>query len=246
MNHVMKICLAAGLSFVTLGSIAHADDFKLSNNQRISCSRGLSPGKLNTATCRSYAYIFNVKTTEYYRCQVTLALTRDNKEVISVQNDGSCAKRPRIFETDFQLLVRRHRNRATEHQYVFRHRRLCGVGQRQQCAEGPRLHHHRVRPRLRRVEMPRHEVRVIATAESTADLTTPPWPLPERLSFKGRSVRLEPLSPEHAGELWPSAQGADPSFATTISTSMGAPVHGWARPAEGWAKALLRRAHHLT
>ena len=100
MNHVMKICLAAGLSFVTLGSIAHADDFKLSNNQRISCSRGLSPGKLNTATCRSYAYIFNVKTSEYYRCQVTLALTRDNKEVINVQNDGSCVKRPRIFETD--------------------------------------------------------------------------------------------------------------------------------------------------
>ena len=100
MNHVMKICLAAGLSFVTLVSAAFADDFKLSNNQRISCSRGLSPGKLNTATCRSYAYIFNVKTSEYYRCQVVLALTRDNKEVINIQNDGSCAKRPRIFETD--------------------------------------------------------------------------------------------------------------------------------------------------
>ena len=100
MNHVMKIGLGAALSLVTLLPVAHAEDFKLSNNQRISCSRGLSPGKLNTATCKSYAYIFNVKTSEYFRCQVSLALTRDNKEVINLQSDGSCAKKPRIFETD--------------------------------------------------------------------------------------------------------------------------------------------------
>ena len=85
---------------VTLVPVAHADEFKLSNNQRISCSRGLSAGKLNTATCKSYAYLFNVKTSEYFRCQVSLALTRDNKEVINVQTDGSCTKKPRIFETD--------------------------------------------------------------------------------------------------------------------------------------------------
>src|SRR5512132_1356200 len=105
MNHVMKICLGVALSFVTLVPVAHADDFKLSNNQRISCSRGLSPGKLNTATCKSYAYLFNVKTSEYFRCQVTLALTRDNKEVISVQTDGSCAKKPRIFDADSSYSV---------------------------------------------------------------------------------------------------------------------------------------------
>ena len=100
MNHVMKIGLGVALAFAALVPVAHADDFKLSNNQRISCSRGLSPGKLNTATCKSYAYIFNVKTSEYFRCQVSLALTRDNKEVINLQSDGSCAKKPRIFETD--------------------------------------------------------------------------------------------------------------------------------------------------
>ncbi len=100
MNHVMKICLGAALSLVTLAPVAQAEDFKLSNNQRISCSRGLSPGKLNTATCKSYAYVFNVKTSEYFRCQVSLAMTRDNKEVINVQSDGGCAKKPRIFETD--------------------------------------------------------------------------------------------------------------------------------------------------
>ena len=100
MNHVMKICLGAALSLAKLVSVAHADEFKLSNNQRISCSRGLAPGKLNTATCKSYAYIFNVKTSEYFRCQVSLALTRDNKEVINLQSDASCAKKPRIFDTD--------------------------------------------------------------------------------------------------------------------------------------------------
>jgi len=100
MNLVMKTGFVVALSFMTLASIAQADEFKLSNNQRISCSRGLSAGKLNTATCKSYAYVFNVKTSEYYRCQVTLALTRDNKEVINVQTDGSCTKKPRIFEAD--------------------------------------------------------------------------------------------------------------------------------------------------
>jgi hypothetical protein len=100
MNHVMKVCLGIALLFVTLAPLAHADDFKLSNNQRIACSRGLSAGKLNTATCKSYAYLFNVKTSEYFRCTVSLALTRDNKEVINVQTDGGCVKKPRIFEAD--------------------------------------------------------------------------------------------------------------------------------------------------
>src|SRR5260370_28154363 len=100
MSHVVKICLGVALSFVTLFPVAQADEFKLSNNQRISCSRGLAAGKLNTATCKSYAYLFNAKTSEYFRCQVSLALTRDNKEVINVQTDGGCSKRPRIFDTD--------------------------------------------------------------------------------------------------------------------------------------------------
>src|SRR5450432_3349240 len=100
MSLVMKIGFGVALSFMTLASVARADEFKLSNNQRISCSRGLSPGKLNTATCKSYAYLFNAKTSEYFRCTVSLALTRDNKEVIQVQTDGGCVKKPRIFETD--------------------------------------------------------------------------------------------------------------------------------------------------
>jgi hypothetical protein len=100
MIHVTRICSCLALLLVTLIPIARADEYKLSNNQRISCSRGLSPGKLNTATCKSYAYLFDTKTSEYFRCQVSLALTRDNKEVINVQSDGGCAKKPRIFDTD--------------------------------------------------------------------------------------------------------------------------------------------------
>src|SRR5215211_8177120 len=99
MNHVMKSCFGVALSFMTLASAAEAaDDFKLVSNQRIACGRGLAAGKLNTATCRSYAYLFNVKTSEYFRCQMTLALTRDNKEVINVQSDGGCTRKARIFD----------------------------------------------------------------------------------------------------------------------------------------------------
>ncbi len=76
MNHAVNFCIGLVL-LVLLGTAAQADEFKLSNNQRILCSRGLSAGKLNTATCKSYAYIFNVKT-----------------------SDGGCVKKPRIFETD--------------------------------------------------------------------------------------------------------------------------------------------------
>jgi hypothetical protein len=100
MNHVVKLCWTAAVTLVTLVPVARADDYQLSHNQRISCSRGLAPGKLNTATCKSYTYLFNTKTSEYFRCQVSLALTRDNKEVINVQTDGGCTKKPRIFEAD--------------------------------------------------------------------------------------------------------------------------------------------------
>jgi hypothetical protein len=100
MSHIVRVCGGIALLAATLVSIARADEFKLSNNQRISCSRGLSAGKLNTATCKSYAYLLNVKTSEYFRCQISLALTRDNKEVINIQTDGGCIKKPRIFETD--------------------------------------------------------------------------------------------------------------------------------------------------
>ena len=101
MMRVLKTVSAIGLLAILLSPAAsRADEFKLSQSQRISCGRGLSAGKLNTATCRSYAYLFDVKTSEYYRCTVSLAITRNNKEVLSVQSDGGCIKKPRIFDSD--------------------------------------------------------------------------------------------------------------------------------------------------
>jgi len=96
-----KVVVGAGLVALMLGgAAAAADQFKLGNNQRIACGRGLSPGKLSTATCRSYAYVFNTRTSEYFRCTVNLALTRNNKEILNVQTDGGCVKKPRIFPDD--------------------------------------------------------------------------------------------------------------------------------------------------
>ncbi|HEX7531154.1 MAG TPA: hypothetical protein VF333_08415 [Pyrinomonadaceae bacterium] len=45
-------------------------------------------------------FIFNAKTSEYFRCSLSLALTRDNKEVKNVHTDGGCVKKPRIFPND--------------------------------------------------------------------------------------------------------------------------------------------------
>lgn len=80
----------------TIGG-AFADDFKLSNNQRIACGRGLSAGKLQNINCKSYAFIFNTKTSELYRCQVSVGVTRDNKDVLKVDTDGGCALKARAF-----------------------------------------------------------------------------------------------------------------------------------------------------
>ncbi|QUS42576.1 hypothetical protein RPMA_25350 [Tardiphaga alba] len=99
----MRFFVMGAIAAAVLGlgpAAAQADDFALSHNQRISCGRGLSPGKLATATCRSYAYLFNAKTSEYFRCSVSLSMTRDAKEVINVQTDGGCAAKARVFDTD--------------------------------------------------------------------------------------------------------------------------------------------------
>ena len=77
-----------------------ADEIKLSSNQRIACGRGLNAGKLQNINCKSYAYIFNSRTSEFYRCQVSVGVTRDNKEVLKVDTDGSCKLKTRIFPGD--------------------------------------------------------------------------------------------------------------------------------------------------
>ena len=94
---VSVACLAAASVSVAVA----ADDFRLSSNQRISCGRGLSAGKLQTSTCRSFAYIFNTKTSEYFRCAASIIVTKDNKDFIQIQTEGgNCQKRERVFSTD--------------------------------------------------------------------------------------------------------------------------------------------------
>lgn len=100
MRPTSKTLIALGLSFMAASAAEAADEFQLISTQRIACSRALNAGKLTTATCRSYAYLFNKRTSEFYRCNVSLSMTRDAKEVVNVQADGGCAKRARIYEGD--------------------------------------------------------------------------------------------------------------------------------------------------
>ena len=101
MNKIVRSISFGMLLVLPLLPAAKADEaFKLSNGQNISCSRSLKPGRLRISTCNSYAYLFNVKTSEYFRCDVSLAVTRDAKEVITVQSDGRCARKVRIFDSD--------------------------------------------------------------------------------------------------------------------------------------------------
>jgi hypothetical protein len=88
------------LVFAGMTAASAADEFKLSNNQRIACGRGLNAGKLQNINCKSYAFIFNTRTSEFYRCQVSVGVTRDNKEVLKVDTDGSCALKARAFPDD--------------------------------------------------------------------------------------------------------------------------------------------------
>jgi hypothetical protein len=95
--------IVSALALVLLAGIATAsaaDDIKLSNNQRIACGRGLTAGKLQNINCKSFAYIFNSRTSEFYRCQVSVAVTRDNKEVLKVDTDGGCTLKARVFAED--------------------------------------------------------------------------------------------------------------------------------------------------
>jgi hypothetical protein len=101
MTRFRRIGLAAGLVLLAATAQAGAaEEIRLSNNQRITCGRGLNAGKLQNINCRSYAYLFNTRTSEFYRCQVSVAVTRDNKAVLKVDTDGSCTLKARVFTAD--------------------------------------------------------------------------------------------------------------------------------------------------
>jgi hypothetical protein len=100
MNLATKSLLGV-LLLLSLSTAARPDElFKLSNSQNISCSRDLARGKLRTATCRSFTYLFNIKTSEFFRCEMSLAVTRDKKQVLIVRFDGRCVRRAPIFSAE--------------------------------------------------------------------------------------------------------------------------------------------------
>ncbi len=60
-------------------------------------------GKLQTSTSRSYAYVFNAKTTEYYRCAATVTVTKDKGKRLHPDPDRRrqlSQKREQLFPTD--------------------------------------------------------------------------------------------------------------------------------------------------
>lgn len=99
----MKLIASAfgALLVLPFPASAQPDDlFKLSRAENISCGRSLSRGKLKTATCTSFTYLFNVKTSEYFHCRMSLAVTRDKRNVLVASTDGRCTRRSRIFPVD--------------------------------------------------------------------------------------------------------------------------------------------------
>jgi hypothetical protein len=93
-------CLAAAMGLAGSGAADAADGYVMSGSQRISCGRGLSAGKLQTSTCRSYTYIFDTGTSEYYRCSASVTVTKDNKDLMKIDSEGGCQKKPRLFAED--------------------------------------------------------------------------------------------------------------------------------------------------
>lgn len=94
------VCLAAMMELAGSGAVEAAGGYVLSGSQRISCGRGLSAGKLQTSTCRSYTYIFDTGTSEYYRCAGSVTVTKDNKDLLKIDSEGGCQKKARLFTED--------------------------------------------------------------------------------------------------------------------------------------------------
>lgn len=99
MTGPIAVAACAALLFAVPGAES-AEGFKLSNNHRIACSRALAPGKMQTIGCRSHAYVMNTATSEFYRCEVSVEIARDTREIKNTSSSGRCVSRGRMFPTD--------------------------------------------------------------------------------------------------------------------------------------------------
>src|SRR3569623_3119760 len=95
----MRTFVVAVVAYVlTPPSAAHADaTFRLSHNHRISCSKILMPGKRQAIGCNSYAYLFNTATSEFYRCEAQVTVTRDASKILGTDKSGSCKLNTKVF-----------------------------------------------------------------------------------------------------------------------------------------------------
>ena len=83
---------------LALSTTAHADaTVRLSHNHRISCSKVLMPGKRQVIACKSYAYLFNMVTSEFYRCEAQVSVTRDISKILGTDESGACRLRTKVF-----------------------------------------------------------------------------------------------------------------------------------------------------
>src|SRR3569833_2131377 len=88
----MRTFVVAVVAYVlTPPSAAHADaTFRLSHNHRISCSKVLMPGKQQAIGCKSYAYLFNTMTSEFYRCEAQVTVPRDASKEHRTEKSNKC------------------------------------------------------------------------------------------------------------------------------------------------------------
>jgi len=90
-----------GIAGIVSPQVASAEDmFKIAPLQRIACTRALLPGKQQSISCKSFAYVLNARTSEFYRCQVSVGVTRNAKEILKTDSNGNCALKTRVFPTD--------------------------------------------------------------------------------------------------------------------------------------------------
>ncbi|MBY0382327.1 MAG: hypothetical protein K2W78_10460 [Xanthobacteraceae bacterium] len=93
--------MLTGLCGMAAPRAALADDiFKIAPLQRIACTRALLPGKQQVISCKSFAYVLNAHTSEFYRCQVSVGVTRNAKEILKTDSDGNCILKTRVFPVD--------------------------------------------------------------------------------------------------------------------------------------------------
>ncbi len=96
----LVLAACAALLLAAAPDAEGAEAFKLSNNHRIACNRALTAGKMQTIGCRSHAYVMNTTTSEFYRCEVSVEVMRDTREIRNTSAGGRCTSKGRLFPTD--------------------------------------------------------------------------------------------------------------------------------------------------